>query len=163
MIFPSDGKIVERSQVLQRVADCKRVVFTNGCFDLLHVGHLQTLVQARAQGDHLVVGLNSDRSVSALKGPARPLVAQQERAQMLAALECVDTVVIFDEDNPLQLLGLIRPAVHVKGGDYTAEQLPETPLVRSWGGEVIIAPIVPSRSTSLLEKALHGAPDHHGQ
>jgi len=131
-----------------------RIVFTNGCFDLLHVGHLRTLLTARRQGDLLVVGLNSDRSVRALKGPERPLNLQDERAEMLAGLECVDLVVLFDEDTPLALLERLRPDVHVKGGDYREEDLPEAALVRSWGGRVVLTGVVPERSTSLLAERI---------
>jgi rfaE bifunctional protein nucleotidyltransferase chain/domain len=157
--FDTDKKILSREQLValrQSGQMGDRVVFTNGCFDLLHVGHLQTLSKARSLGTHLVVGVNSDASVRSLKkGDSRPLVAEYERSQMLAALECVDSVVIFEESTPLDLLAVLRPEVHVKGGDYSVESLPETPVVRSWGGEVIIAPLIPSRSTSSLERALN--------
>jgi len=118
------------------------------------VGHLRTLLTARRQGDLLVVGLNSDRSVRALKGPERPLNLQDERAEMLAGLECVDLVVLFDEDTPLALLERLRPDVHVKGGDYREEDLPEATLVRSWGGRVVLTGVVPERSTSLLAERI---------
>ncbi len=128
----------------------KRVVFTNGCFDVLHVGHVRCLQAARSHGDVLVVGLNSDASVKRLKGDSRPLNSQDARAEMLAVLDCVDHVVVFDEDTPIELLKAIRPHVHVKGGDYEAEALPETPVVKSWGGEVVIVPTVEGYSTSSL-------------
>jgi D-beta-D-heptose 7-phosphate kinase/D-beta-D-heptose 1-phosphate adenosyltransferase len=144
------GEAEVRLAVLRAGASPPRVVFTNGCFDLLHVGHLRTLLAARQQGDLLVVGLNSDRSVQALKGPERPLNTQRERAELLAGLECVDLVVIFDEDTPLALLEQLRPDVHVKGGDYREEDLPEASLVRSWGGRVVLTGVVPERSTTLL-------------
>ena len=131
------------------------LVTTNGCFDLLHVGHLRTLLKARALGSCLVVALNSDASVRRLKGSSRPLVEERERAEMMAGLECVDHVVIFEEDTPLATLELLRPDIHVKGGDYQVEDLPETALLRSWGGRVEIAPFVPGRSTSRLEKLLN--------
>jgi len=134
------------------------VVFTNGCFDLLHVGHLRTLLTARQQGDLLVVGLNSDRSVQALKGSTRPLNPQGERAELLAGLECVDMVVLFEEDTPLALLDRLRPDVHVKGGDYREEDLPEAPLVRSWGGRVVLTGVVPERSTTLLAERIRQGP-----
>lgn len=137
----------------------QRVVFTNGCFDLLHVGHLRTLRWAKAQGDLLVVGLNSDASVRGLKGPRRPLVEQEDRAELLEALDCVDYVVIFEEATPLALLGQLRPDVHVKGGDYRVEDLPETPLVQSYGGQVRITPLIPGRSTTRLEALLHESSD----
>ncbi|MFN8607807.1 MAG: D-glycero-beta-D-manno-heptose 1-phosphate adenylyltransferase [Vulcanimicrobiota bacterium] len=140
-------------ELLPRLAG-RRVVFTNGCFDLLHVGHLRTLQWARCQGEVLVVGLNSDSSVRGLKGPLRPLVPQDDRAEMLAGFACVDFVVIFEETDPTRLLAQIRPAVHVKGGDYQAEDLPEGALVKSWGGEVKVTPLIQGRSTSNLQKKI---------
>lgn len=125
-----------------------QVVFTNGCFDLLHVGHLRTLQWARAQGDVLVVGLNSDDSVRRLKGDRRPLTSQADRAELLAGFSCVDYVVIFEEDTPMAVLAEIRPEVHVKGGDYRPEDLPEAPLVQSYGGRVLVTPLIEGRSTS---------------
>ncbi|HXG23388.1 MAG TPA: D-glycero-beta-D-manno-heptose 1-phosphate adenylyltransferase [Chthonomonadales bacterium] len=126
----------------------ERIVFTNGCFDILHVGHARYLAQARALGDLLVVGLNSDRSVQALKGSRRPLVPEDERAEMLAHLECVDYVSIFDEDRPDALIEVVQPAIHVKGGDYREEDLPEAAVVRKHGGRVVIMPLVEGRSTT---------------
>lgn len=143
-----------RLAALRTGANPPRAVFTNGCFDLLHVGHLNTLMAARREGDLLVVGVNSDRSVRALKGPDRPLNGQAERAQLLAGLECVDLVVIFDEDTPLALLDRLRPDVHVKGGDYREEDLPEAPLVRSWGGRVVVTGLVPGRSTTRMAERI---------
>jgi rfaE bifunctional protein nucleotidyltransferase chain/domain len=132
----------------------QRVVFTNGCFDLLHVGHLRYLQSARELGDVLVVGVNSDESVRRLKGPARPLVAAEERAELLAGLSCVDYVTIFSEDLPVAAIRLLRPAVHVKGGDYQREELPEAAAVREGGGEVVILPFTQGRSTSALLRRL---------
>jgi len=138
-----------------RRARGERIVFTNGCFDILHVGHVRYLAQARALGDLLVVGLNSDRSVHALKGPSRPLLPEDERAELLAALAAVDYVSIFDEDRPNALIEVVRPAVHVKGGDYRAGDLPEAPVVRKHGGQIVIMPLVEGRSTTnLIEKIL---------
>jgi len=128
----------------------RKIVFTNGCFDLLHIGHVRYLQAARDCGDCLFVGVNSDRSVSQLKGPTRPVVPEDERAELLAALGCVDAVSIFDEMRPDDLIRAIRPDVHVKGGDYTEDQLPEAPLVRSLGGVIAIVPLVPGRSTTRL-------------
>lgn len=156
------SKVLDARTAAERLARLRagssppRVVFTNGCFDLLHVGHLRTLMTARREGDLLVVGVNSDRSVQALKGPERPLTAERERAELLAGLECVDLVVLFDEDTPLELLDLLRPDVHVKGGDYREDDLPEAPLVRSWGGRVVLTGVVPDRSTTRLAERLHG-------
>lgn len=132
------------------------MVFTNGCFDLLHTGHLATLREAKAHGDVLVVGVNSDASVARLKGPDRPFVAEQERAALLAGLQSVDYVVIFDEATPEALIARIKPAVHVKGGDYRADELPEAELVRSYGGDVVIAAEVSGISTSELIAKIKG-------
>lgn len=139
-------------------AQGKRVVFTNGVFDILHVGHVRYLQAARALGDALLVGVNSDQSVRRLKGPTRPVNPEDERAEVIAALSCVDGVCVFPEDRPDELIQRVRPAVHAKGGDYaTPDALPETPLVRSLGGEVAILPLVPGRSTTrLLEKMAAG-------
>jgi rfaE bifunctional protein nucleotidyltransferase chain/domain len=141
--------IGRRSAELQ--AEGKRVVFTNGVFDLLHVGHVRYLQAARALGDALLIGVNSDDSVRRLKGPTRPLNLDQERAEVLDALHCVDSVCIFEEDTPLNLIEIIRPNVHAKGGDYASpDALPETPLVRFLGGEVVILPVVEGRSTTRM-------------
>ena len=128
----------------------KRVVFTNGCFDLLHLGHLRTLLAARKEGDALVVGVNSDASVRRLKGEKRPLNPERERAALLAAMECVDIVVIFEEDTPLRVIETLKPDVHVKGGDYREEDLPEAPVIRSYGGEIVLAKLLPGHSTTEL-------------
>jgi rfaE bifunctional protein nucleotidyltransferase chain/domain len=117
----------------------RRLVLANGCFDLLHVGHVRYLAAARALGDVLIVGLNADASVRRLKGPGRPLVPAAERAEMLAALTAVDHVVVFDDDTADRLVALLRPAVHAKGTDYTPESVPERASVRAAGGEVAIA------------------------
>jgi len=136
----------------------KRVVFTNGVFDILHVGHVRYLQAARALGDALLVGVNADASVRRLKGPTRPLNPEDERAEVIAALACVDGVCLFEEDTPHALIEAVRPAIHAKGGDYkTPDALPETPLVRSLGGEVVILALVPGRSTTgLLERVREG-------
>ncbi|WP_306213963.1 PfkB family carbohydrate kinase [Actinoplanes sp. RD1] len=142
------------SPVDQVIADVRAkggtVVATGGCFDLLHVGHLATLQAARKLGDCLIVCLNSDSSVSALKGPDRPLTKQDDRARMLAALECVDAVVIFDEPTPEATLTWLRPDVWVKGGDYAdgGPELPEAELVQRWGGQTVIVPYLDGRSTT---------------
>jgi len=113
-----------------------RVVFTNGVFDLLHRGHVEYLEEARALGDRLVVGLNTDASVRRLKGPSRPIVGEQDRAALVRALACVDLVVLFDDDTPLRLIEAVRPAVLVKGGDYTPETIVGREFVESQGGRV---------------------------
>jgi rfaE bifunctional protein nucleotidyltransferase chain/domain/rfaE bifunctional protein kinase chain/domain len=126
------------------------VVATGGCFDLLHAGHLATLRAARALGDCLIVCLNSDDSVRRAKGDGRPLQSAADRRRVLEGLRAVDGVVVFDEDTPLRVLQRLRPDVWVKGGDYDAASLPETPLVRGWGGEVVTVPYLPGRSTTRL-------------
>lgn len=127
-----------------------RVVFTNGVFDLLHPGHVDVLRGARARGDALVVGLNSDASVRRLKGPARPVRSQVERAYVLAALEAVDAVTVFTEDTPLELVRHLRPDVIVKGGDYSPDSVVGAAEVRSWGGECVIIPLTPGQSTTAI-------------
>ncbi|MBK5929297.1 D-glycero-beta-D-manno-heptose 1-phosphate adenylyltransferase [Halochromatium salexigens] len=126
----------------------ERVVFTNGCFDLLHAGHVTYLERARRYGQRLVIGLNSDRSVRALKGPERPLIGEQDRARVLAALAAVDAVVLFDEDTPLALIEALRPDVLAKGADYRPEQVVGAEQVRGWGGELVLVPLLEARSTS---------------
>src|SRR6185312_1508565 len=126
------------------------VVATGGCFDLLHAGHLATLRAARQLGDCLIVCLNSDDSVRGLKGPDRPLTGQADRARLLAALDCVDAVVVFDEHTPEAVLSWLRPDVWVKGGDYAdgGPGLPESELVARWGGQTVIVPYLDGRSTT---------------
>jgi D-beta-D-heptose 7-phosphate kinase/D-beta-D-heptose 1-phosphate adenosyltransferase len=139
----------------------RRVVFTNGCFDILHKGHVTLLHRARALGDVLVVGVNSDAGIRRLKGPGRPINCLEDRLQVLAALGCVDYLVPFDEDTPYQLIRALRPDVFVKGGDYTREQLPEAPLVEALGGEVVLLPYLEGRSTTgLIEKIQAGNGQH---
>lgn len=124
------------------------VVFTNGCFDLLHAGHLQSLHQARALGDKLIVGLNADISVQKLKGPHRPITDEQSRALGLAALECVDGVVIFEQDTPLEIIELLSPDILAKGGDYTPENVVGANHVIENGGKVVILPLLEGFSTT---------------
>lgn len=132
----------------------ERIVFTNGCFDLLHAGHVTYLEAAHNTGDRLVLGLNTDRSVSALKGPTRPVIHEQDRARVLAALESVDAVILFDEDTPIELIKAVRPDVIVKGSDYTEEQVVGGAEVKSWGGKVALIDVVPGRSTSNIIQKL---------
>jgi D-beta-D-heptose 7-phosphate kinase/D-beta-D-heptose 1-phosphate adenosyltransferase len=150
----AEDKMVNRKDLVSRVALWKsngeRVVFTNGCFDLLHVGHITVLEQARRFGDRLIVAINSDTSVSALKGPNRPIVGQADRARVLAALAAVDAVVVFDEATPLELIIAMRPDVLVKGGDYGLDTVVGAPEVLSWGGQVKIVPTVEGLSTTGL-------------
>ena len=132
-----------------RQAD-KKIVFTNGCFDILHVGHVRYLAAARSEGDLLVVGLNSDTSVRSIKGEGRPLVSQDQRAEVLASLVCVDYVVIFDESDPLRLIQMIKPDILVKGADWGEENIIGAEFVKSRGGKIIRAELVPEISTTRI-------------
>jgi len=154
-----DRQAEEASRVISRVrARGGTVVATGGCFDLLHIGHLATLQAARKLGDCLVVCLNSDSSVAALKGPDRPLTRQGDRARLLAALDCVDAVVVFDEPTPEAVLTRLRPDVWVKGGDYAdgGPDLPEARLMHRWGGQTVIVPYLDGRSTTRTIAAARG-------
>ncbi len=137
----------------------KKLVFTNGVFDLLHVGHVRYLQQARELGDALVVAINSDRSVRELKGAARPLMSQNDRAEILAALQCVDYVTIFDDVSPRTLIAALLPDVLVKGGDYTLDQIHGREEVEAAGGCVISLPFVEGASTSKLVERIRNASD----
>jgi D-beta-D-heptose 7-phosphate kinase/D-beta-D-heptose 1-phosphate adenosyltransferase len=156
-----DSKILSREDLVARAATWrmagKRIVFTNGCFDLLHAGHLSLLSQAARLGDVLVLAINSDASVRRLKGSERPLVPQEDRAAVLAALGFVDAVTIFDEDTPLEVLQAVRPHVLVKGGDYKLEQVVGRDLMEATGGRVALVPLTPEKSTTaLVEKIRRG-------
>jgi D-beta-D-heptose 7-phosphate kinase/D-beta-D-heptose 1-phosphate adenosyltransferase len=148
------NKIVSQEELEKRLAQwrvlSKTVVFTNGCFDLLHAGHIQSLTQAANEGDYLVVGLNSDASVKKLKGKNRPVNSEQSRAHVLASLSMVDAVVIFIEDTPLELIKRIMPDVLVKGGDYKPEEIAGAKEVITNGGKVVINPILPGFSTTSI-------------
>ena len=151
------GKVLSPEQMLEARERLRstgaRLVFTNGVFDLLHVGHVRYLAQARALGDALVAAINSDRSVRELKGPDRPVFDEAERAEILAALRCVDYVVIFDDTSPRKLIGKLLPDVLVKGGDYQIDEIHGREEVEAAGGKVIPLPFVPGASTtSLLER-----------
>jgi len=128
----------------------RKIVFTNGCFDLLHPGHIRSLEQARALGDALIVGLNSDASVRELKGAGRPVLPENERAEILAALECVDAVVIFHEPTPREIISKLLPDVLVKGGDWPGNQIIGREEVEAAGGRVVSVPVVPGYSTSAI-------------
>lgn len=138
-------------------ADGRRIVFTNGCFDVLHFGHTSYLRQARGLGDRLIVAVNSDASVRRLKGPTRPVNPEGDRAAIVAALECVDYVTVFEGDTPIPLLEAIRPDVYVKGGDYSPEMLEESGVVQAYGGEVKMVGYVPAHSTTELVERIRGA------
>ena len=156
-------KIVDRARAREIAAQApregRRLVLANGCFDLLHVGHVRYLEGARACGDLLVVGINSDRSVRALKGDGRPLMDQQARSRMVAALSAVDWVVIFDEPDVTALLRELRPQVHAKGTDYTAETVPEREAMHALGGEVAIVGDAKQHSTRDLISRIVKAQD----
>lgn len=152
-------KVCSLEMVLKRAAqwrvDGQRIVFTNGCFDLLHVGHLALFEQAKRQGDRLLVALNSDRSVRALKGPGRPIIPEDARAKIVAALPSVDAVVVFDEDTPLDLIRAVRPNVLVKGSDYSEEEVVGAREMKMWGGKVALIPTVEGSSTTeILKRAI---------
>ena len=148
------AKVGDLGDVLARVRQWRdrgeRIVFTNGCFDLLHVGHVTYLERARKHGHRLVVGLNTDRSVRTLKGPERPLIGEQDRARVLAALAAVDAVVLFDAETPIELIRAIRPDVLAKGADYSEDAVVGAADVKSWGGQVVLVPLVDDRSTSAI-------------
>jgi D-beta-D-heptose 7-phosphate kinase/D-beta-D-heptose 1-phosphate adenosyltransferase len=155
-----DAKVLARADLAARAASWriagKRIVFTNGCYDLLHAGHLSLLHGAARLGDVLVLAINSDASVRRLKGPERPLVPQAERAALLAALACVDAVTVFDEDTPLETIEAVRPHILVKGADYTPEQVVGREVVEANGGRVALVPLLPQKSTSALVDRIKG-------
>ena len=157
------GKVLQRAELTTRASTWrragKRIVFTNGCFDLIHAGHLALLHEAARHGDVLVVAINSDESVRKLKGPSRPVVTATDRAALLAALACVDAVTIYDEDTPLETLHAVRPQVLVKGEDYSLDDIVGREVVEADGGRVLRIPLVAQKSTSeLVERIRRGAP-----
>lgn len=150
MLLPQTD-IAEFCRILR--AGGKKIVFTNGCFDILHAGHVRYLAKARSYGDVLVLGLNSDASVRANKGPSRPINGELDRAEVVGALAAVDAVVLFDELTAESIIAKVRPDVYVKGGDYTLETLPEAKIVQSYGGRVEFVSLVAGRSTTnVIEK-----------
>lgn len=158
--FPDDKRVLSWPEAqrallrLRRKAPTMHVVFTNGVFDLLHAGHIRYLRKARAMGDLLIVGMNTDASVRRLKGPTRPLQAERDRALILSSLRCVDAVVLFGDDTPLKLITLLRPEILVKGADYKLRDIVGYDQVRSWGGKVRRISFVAGRSTTALERRL---------
>ena len=136
----------------------QRLVFTNGCFDLLHPGHVETLEAARALGDVLIVEINSDASVRELKGEGRPIVCEQERAELLAALECVDAVVIFDDLTPRETIAALLPDLLVKGGDWPGDQIIGREEVEAAGGRVVSVPVIPTYSTTAILESIRDLP-----
>lgn len=158
MITPTSLKIAAAEEVLSAIPAGETLVFTNGCFDILHPGHVDYLERARALGSRLAVGLNSDASVRRLKGPARPVNDERSRALVLAGLACVDHVVIFDEDTPWELIRKLRPRILVKGGDWPVERIVGRELVQKRGGQVLSLPVLPGYSTTNIVRrvlALH--------
>lgn len=156
--FAPERKVMTRDQAVDwRSRQPGRVVFTNGVFDLLHPGHIDVLVGARRCGDALVVGLNTDASVRRLKGPTRPVRTEAERAYVLAGLETVDAVVLFDDDTPFTLVQALEPDVIVKGGDYAPDTIVGAAEVRARGGEVVVVPLTPGQSTTRIVEQLRGA------
>ncbi len=152
---------MERNQLSDHAEKWRRqnlkVVLTNGCFDILHVGHLRTFKEAKTKGDILVVGLNSDQSIRSLKGPTRPIISQDDRLELLAALEPIDYVTLFDEATAIHLIELVRPQVYVKGGDYTLDTLPEKDVILRYRVEVKFIPLVPGISTTEMIKRIRSA------
>ncbi len=146
------NKIIDLNDLKKSIKDRsnKVIVFTNGCFDILHRGHIELLRRAKKLGDILIVGLNSDNSVHLLKGINRPVQNENDRAQILAALEMVDYVLIFDEETPEQVIAEIRPDIQVKGGDWKAEEIPEVKILEEYGGRLEIIPYLPGYSTSQI-------------
>ena len=154
-------KIVDRATAVRRIGEArqeaKQIVFTNGCFDLLHVGHVRYLAAAREAGDLLIVGINDDASVRRLKGPERPLVAEADRAEVVAALAVVDFVTIFGEDTPAEVITALQPDVLVKGADWAPDQVVGREVVEARGGRVLLIPFVEGFSTTALaERLRHG-------
>ncbi|MEQ8353385.1 MAG: D-glycero-beta-D-manno-heptose 1-phosphate adenylyltransferase [Leptospiraceae bacterium] len=152
-----EDKIYESAEDLRKKVNAlqhqgKTIVFTNGCFDILHRGHVEYLCRARDLGDHLILGLNSDESVHGLKGEGRPVQTLEDRIRILAGLFCLDFLVPFSESTPENLLSILKPDIHTKGGDYKPEALPEASIVESYGGKVIILPFLEGRSSSSIIK-----------
>ncbi len=156
-----EGKIVSAETAAQFIREWQqagdRVVFTNGCFDLLHFGHVHYLAEARSLGQRLVIGLNSDHSVRRLKGPARPINDEMTRQAVLASLACVDLVVVFPDDTPYELIRILHPDVLVKGGDWLPEDIVGSDLLASYGGKTMSLPYVEGYSTTRLEDKIRGS------
>lgn len=152
------GELVKRENIRQIVKDIQSggesVVTTNGCFDILHVGHVRYLTQTKSYADYSIVLLNSDKSIRSIKGEGRPINNENDRAEILCALSCVDFVVLFDEDSPGELLGEIKPDVHTKGADYSVETLPEADVILKNGGRIEFITFVEGKSTSNTIQAL---------
>jgi rfaE bifunctional protein nucleotidyltransferase chain/domain len=150
------GEVISRKELDKILTNLqgKKIVFTNGVFDLLHLGHVRYLKKARQLGDVLIVGVNSDRSVRKIKGNKRPLIPEKERAEIVASLEAVDYVVIFNEETPINLIKKIKPSFQVKGGDYKKKNLPEEKVVKELGGKVVLVEMEKGKSTSSIIKKI---------
>ena len=153
------GQVIKREKIPELLAEIKRngqtLVTTNGCFDILHVGHVKYLQKTKTFADKLLVCLNSDKSVRSIKGPSRPINNEKDRAEILCALSCVDYVVLFDEDTPINLLREIKPDVHTKGADYTIETLPEAKYIIENGGRIEFISFVEGKSTTKILEKIH--------
>ena len=157
----SGSKIINLTELAELVSVLKKkgkkIVWTNGCFDILHAGHIQLLEQAKSFGDILIVGLNTDDSIKRLKGPERPITPENERVQVISALSPVDYIVLFEEDTPCNVISILMPDIHVKGGDYDSsdyEKMPEAKIIKEYGGEVKIIPLVEGHSTTNIIKKI---------
>ena len=148
-IIPFD-QLSNRIEFLRSKNKNLKVVATNGCFDILHIGHIRSLQKAKSFGDILIVGLNSDSSVKKLKGNDRPINNEKNRAEVLAALSCIDIVSIFNEETAEQFLEIVKPNTYVKGGEYNVDSLPESKTVKKHGGEIVLVPMIPDSSTTEL-------------
>jgi len=160
------SKILKLTDLIQKVKNLrksgKQIVFTNGCFDILHVGHVRYLTTARSEGDVLVAGLNSDASVKSIKPDNRPIVTQEERAEVLAGLASVDFITIFDESDPLALIGAIKPDILVKGADWKEKEIVGADVVKACGGKVVRVEVVPGISTSRIIRRIIKRYEHMG-
>jgi D-beta-D-heptose 7-phosphate kinase/D-beta-D-heptose 1-phosphate adenosyltransferase len=146
--FLDQSQLKNKIEELRNSKNAKKIVFTNGCFDILHVGHIKYLQEAKAQGDILVVGINADSSVKRLKGAERPIQSEEDRGEVLSALACVDFVTVFEEDTPEKLIHLVRPDVLVKGGDWKVDQIVGSDFVLSYGGKVKSLQFIQGKSTT---------------
>lgn len=158
-MYPSERKVKNLSEIKEISEALKRegkiIVFTNGCFEILHPGHIQLLEKAKSFGDTLIVGINSDESVKRIKGEKKLIFDEKSRLKLISALECVDYTVLFNENTPENLIKIIQPHIHIKGGDYKEEDLPEAKVVKSYGGKVIILPLLEGFSTTnIINKIL---------
>ncbi|MCX7981786.1 MAG: D-glycero-beta-D-manno-heptose 1-phosphate adenylyltransferase [Syntrophales bacterium] len=155
------GQILTREELLTVIntlhREGKKIVFTNGCFDLIHIGHVRYLREAKKLGDVLIIGLNSDESVKRLKGPGRPIINQEDRAEILSSLEFVDFVTVFEEDTPINIISVIEPDVLVKGGDWPVEEIVGNEVVKKRGGKVVTLPFTEGKSTTrIIQRILEG-------